>query len=79
MNRFGLRIGHDPYLDERTADPTVVCGGDGGSNVCGGAGDFLSWLTLATAYRDAEYAEFLQREGANVDQFLVRPAIPLEG
>ncbi|HTJ39240.1 MAG TPA: hypothetical protein VL738_38940 [Dactylosporangium sp.] len=76
-NLFGLVIGQDPYRDERTADPTVVCGGDGGSMVCGGAGEFVSWLTIATAYRNAEYAEFIQQESEYLDQMLIRPAIPL--
>lgn len=76
-NLFGLHIAQDPYRDERTADPKVVCGGDGGGMVCGGSGEFLSWLTIATAYRDAEYAEFIEQEGDDVDQMLVRPAIPL--
>jgi hypothetical protein len=54
----------------------VVCGGDGGSVVCGGAGSFLSWLTIATAYRDTHYAA----EVANDDSFAtmrLRSAIPL--
>ncbi|MGN9811403.1 hypothetical protein ACTMSW_18850 [Micromonospora sp. BQ11] len=55
-NLFGLHIGQDPYQEERTAERGVVCGGDGGSAVCGGAGDFLAWLTIATAFRDAHYA-----------------------
>ncbi|MBV1855850.1 formylglycine-generating enzyme family protein [Catellatospora tritici] len=74
---FGLAIGQDPYRDERTADPAVICGGDGGSMVCGGSGDFVSWLTIATAYRDADYAQFVQDEAEDVDQMLVRPVIPL--
>ena len=78
LNLFGLDIGQDPYRDERTADPTVICGGDGGCMVCGGSGEFVSWLSIATAYRDADYAEFVQQEGADLDQMLVRPAIPLD-
>ncbi|GAA2363139.1 hypothetical protein [Dactylosporangium salmoneum] len=76
-NLFGLLIGQDPYRDERTADPAVVCGGDGGGMVCGGAGEFVSWLTVATAYRDPDHAEFIQREGEHLDQMLIRPAIPV--
>jgi hypothetical protein len=34
-NAFGLNIAQDPYDPEWTADPSVVCGGDGGSMVCG--------------------------------------------
>jgi hypothetical protein len=76
-NLFGLAIGQDPYRDERTADPAVICGGDGGSMVCGGSGEFVSWLTVATAYRDADYAQFVQDEAEDLDQMLVRPAIAL--
>jgi hypothetical protein len=75
-NLFGLHIGQDPYCEERTATRDVVCGGDGGSVVCGGAGSFLSWLTIATAYRDPRYAA----EVANDDSFAtmrLRPAIQL--
>jgi hypothetical protein len=76
-NLFGLHIGQDPYCEERTAIRDVVCGGDGGSVVCGGAGSFLSWLTIATAYRNPHYAAEL----ANDDSFAtmrLRPAIPLD-
>ncbi|GAA0552727.1 hypothetical protein GCM10010172_38970 [Paractinoplanes ferrugineus] len=76
-NLFGLHIGQDPYREERTAIRDVVCGGDGGSVVCGGAGSFLSWLTVATAYRDSHYAA----EVANDDSFAtmrLRPAIQLD-
>ncbi|MFI7547410.1 hypothetical protein [Actinoplanes sp. NPDC049599] len=75
-NLFGLSIGQDPYREERTSVRDVVCGGDGGSVVCGGAGSFLSWLTIATAYRDLHYAA----EVASDDSFgtmRLRPAIPL--
>jgi hypothetical protein len=41
--------------------------------------EFVSWLTIATAYRDADYAEFVQQEADHIDQMLVRPAIPLAG
>jgi hypothetical protein len=60
-NAFGLEIGQNPYRAERTADAQVICGGDGGDAACGGSGWFVSWLTLATSYRNAE------REGAGVD------------
>jgi hypothetical protein len=75
-NLFGLIIGHDPYRDERTSDPDVICGGDGGSMVCGGSGEFVEWLTIATAYRDADYVEFMREHGDNLPM-LVRPAIAL--
>ncbi|GAB3906674.1 hypothetical protein GCM10029964_103740 [Kibdelosporangium lantanae] len=63
-NRFGLRIGQDPYHDERTSDPGVICGGDGGGMVCGGAGYFLGWLTLATSFRDQHYANWVAENPA---------------
>jgi hypothetical protein len=55
----------------------TVCGGDGGATVCGDGGEFISWLTIATAYRNAEYAEFLEQESEYIDEMLIRPAIPL--
>jgi hypothetical protein len=76
-NAFGLEIGQDPYRDERTADPDVVCGGDGGTLVHHGAHGFAAWLTLATAYRDARYSAWIAREAQDVGQMLVRPAIEL--
>ena len=71
-NVFGLDIAQDPYRAERTADPSVVCGGDGGGMICGGAGAFVSWLTIATAYRDPSAATL----DSNARMYL-RPAIPL--
>lgn len=76
-NAFGLEIGQDPYRDEWTADPGVVCGGDGGGMVCGGHGEFVSWLTIATAFRDTDYAAWRQQDADLVGQMFVRPAIPL--
>ncbi|WP_127507656.1 hypothetical protein [Actinoplanes solisilvae] len=75
-NLFGLTIGQDPYCPERTAIRDVVCGGDGGSLVCGGAGSYLSWLTIATAYRDTHYAAAVANDDS-FDTMRVRPAIPL--
>ncbi|MFC5751504.1 hypothetical protein [Actinomadura rugatobispora] len=72
-NAFGLNIGQRSTLREATADPAVLCGGDGGSAVCGGSGFFLGWLPLATSYRDGA-------EGPTANEardVLVRPAIPL--
>jgi hypothetical protein len=54
-----------------------VCGGDGGGVVCGGAGFFLGWLTIATAYRDLGFGEWLNSEHGYVDEVLVRPVIDL--
>ncbi len=41
-NAFGLRIAENPYLQEITAAPNLVRGGDGGAAMCGGAGIFLA-------------------------------------
>jgi hypothetical protein len=77
LNAFGLNIAQNPLRDERTADPTVICGGDGGSAIRGGSGFFLGWLTLATAYRDRDYVTWVAENPDEIDQLLVRPVIPL--
>lgn len=53
-NAFGLTIASDPYQYELTAMPGTTRGGDGGHYACGGAGFFVSWLVLATAYFERE-------------------------
>ncbi|GAA1070088.1 hypothetical protein [Kitasatospora arboriphila] len=75
-NAFGLHIARDPYRPEVTADPGVMCGGDGGSATCGGYGSFLAWLPLATAYRDPELAELLD-DGGWCDDLFGRPVVAL--
>ncbi|MFC7533838.1 hypothetical protein [Actinoplanes sp. GCM10030250] len=75
-NLFGLVIGDDPYNSEFTTDPEVLCGGDGGSALCGGSGDFLSWLSLATAFREPELAETVA-EGELTVETPVRPVVPV--
>jgi hypothetical protein len=54
-NAFGLQMASDPYKYELLAEPGIFRGGDGGATICGGAGFFAGWLTLATAYFE-EYA-----------------------
>ncbi len=49
-NNFGVAIASDPYKYELVAEPELTRGGDGGGMVCGGAGFFAGWITLATAY-----------------------------
>ncbi|MEU6074098.1 hypothetical protein [Micromonospora sp. NPDC047074] len=71
-NLFGLVIGDDPYRAESTTDPAVLCGGDGGEAMCGGYGSFLSWLTLATAYRNPDLAEAVH-DGGLAGETPVRP------
>lgn len=75
-NLFGLVIADDPYASEFTTDPEVFCGGDGGAALCGGYGDFLSWLTLATAYREPTMAETVV-DGGLVEETPVRPVIEI--
>jgi hypothetical protein len=57
--------------------PTIVCGGDGGAATSGGSGFFLGWLTLATAYRDKGFGEWLAADGRGRDKILTRPVIEL--
>ncbi|MFY1691723.1 hypothetical protein [Plantactinospora sp. WMMB782] len=75
-NLFGLVIGDDPYRAEFTTEPAVLCGGDGGTAICGGYGAFLSWLTLATAYRDAYLAEAVH-DGDLAGETPVRPVLEI--
>jgi formylglycine-generating enzyme required for sulfatase activity len=77
VNLWGLKIGQDPYNHEMTSVPEIVCGGDGGTIVCGGNGYFLGWLTLATAYRDAWFGSWLLSDEGYLDEILVRPVISL--
>lgn len=56
-NAFGLRIAENPYFREVTAARNVTRGGDGGVTICGGAGFFLGWLPLASAYCDPNACE----------------------
>jgi hypothetical protein len=51
-NAFGLNIAQNPYDWEFVSEPSLLRGGDGGSMSSGGAGIFVSWLTLASAYID---------------------------
>jgi hypothetical protein len=77
LNLWGLAIGQDPYMHEWTAERTVVCGGDGGEITHHGAGEFLGWVTLATAYRNLAFGEWLNSEDGFVDDLLVRPILDL--
>lgn len=76
-NLFGLQIGQNPYNDEWTAEPAVVRGGDGGRMEHSWISGFPDWLTLATAYRDPNYEQWLRTESHWLDRILVRPAIPV--
>lgn len=76
-NLWGLAIGQDPYKHEWTTEPTIVCGGDGGTSTCGGDGFFVAWTAIATAYRNIEFGQWLNSEDGYVDELLVRPVIDL--
>jgi len=49
-NVIGVSIASNPYHYELVEEIGVTRGGDGGCTICGGAGFFAGWLTLATAY-----------------------------
>ncbi|MFF6873495.1 hypothetical protein [Streptomyces sp. NPDC012450] len=76
---FGPRIAHDTYDMELTSDPTAVHGGDGGESVCGGYGNLLAWLPLATAHRNPVTAEFVYGPDGEdlVEDASVRPVLTL--
>lgn len=76
-NAFGLEIGQDPFCAERTADPDVVCGGDGGTLIHGGSGPFLAWLGIATSFRERGYGTWLVENEDVVEEQFVRAAIPV--
>jgi len=60
-NGFGLAIASNPYEWELCDEPGVLRGGDGGSMICGGAGFFVGWLPLASAYCDPAGAEWREQ------------------
>ncbi|WP_328653467.1 hypothetical protein OG598_06250 [Micromonospora sp. NBC_00330] len=76
-NLWGLAIGQDPYKHEATTERTIVCGGDGGGTTCGGSGFFLGWLTLATAYRDQDFGQWLASDDGYAEEILTRPVLEL--
>jgi hypothetical protein len=57
-NAFGLLIASNPYHGELAMEPGIWRGGDGGTMICGGAGFFLGWLTLATAYFESHASHY---------------------
>jgi hypothetical protein len=78
QNLFGLRIAHDPYKLDLVSDGPGALGGDGGCNICGGAGFFLGWLPLATAYANPDCAVTSTTEENIADEHhRVRRVIPL--
>ena len=78
-NLFGLRIAYNPYEMDLVSDGPRALGGDGGCNICGGAGFFLGWLPLATAYRNPDCGVRSATEQNIADTYhRVRRVIPLE-
>ena len=51
-NAFGLTFASDPYLAEYCQTFGILCGGDGGTALHSGAGTFMEWLPLASAYQE---------------------------
>jgi len=77
-NVFGLSIATNPYELELVSDGPRALGGDGGCNICGGAGFFLGWLPLATAFRDP-YGEPIKPDQNIADNYhRVRRAISID-
>ncbi|SEO91485.1 formylglycine-generating enzyme family protein [Actinacidiphila rubida] len=79
LSALGLHIAYDTYRAELTSDVTAIHGGDGGESVCGGYGNVLAWLPLATANRNPAMAEFVYGpEGQDLcEDFSTRPVLPL--
>jgi hypothetical protein len=77
-NAFGLRFPKDTFKWEFTSEPGVLRGGDGGGLDCGGAGCFVAWLTLASAYVDpsARHWEGKAVPGAHVRRVVTIPVPP---
>jgi Sulfatase-modifying factor enzyme 1 len=76
-NAFGIRIASNPYRNERVAEPGMSRGGDGGCVICGGAGFFVGWLTLATAYYEKDFCESDPNEPIQVGYAIARRVVPL--
>jgi hypothetical protein len=76
-NAFGLFIASNPYKSELVAEPGITRGGDGGCTICGGAGFFVGWLTLATAYFEKEACRHDPDEPIEMDFMIGRRVLPL--
>jgi hypothetical protein len=74
---FGAIIAADSYRFELVAEPGVSRGGDGGSIACGGAGFFLGWLNLATAYFEEHSCRHDPAEPIHVGYTVGRRVLPL--
>ncbi len=76
-NAFGIVIASDPYKMELVAEPNMTRGGDGGSLICGGAGFFIGWLTLATAYFEDHACRRNSKEPVDPEYTIGRRVLPL--
>jgi formylglycine-generating enzyme required for sulfatase activity len=76
-NALGIHIASNPYKYELVAEPNITRGGDGGSTVCGGAGFFVGWLTLATAYFEKHVCKRKPKEPVDSDYTVGRRVLPL--
>lgn len=75
-NFFGLSIAYDPYMQEVVeADTLTTCGGDGGCNICGGAGPLVGFLPCSP-HRTPEVQE---DDMLDIDFDFCRPIIRVEG
>lgn len=59
-NAYGLDIACDTYRPDILDVPGIARGGDGGGMVCGAAGHFVAWLTLACAWCDPDLSAYAQ-------------------
>jgi len=78
LNLFGLKIANNPYQSDLVADGPRALGGDGGCNICGGAGFFLGWLPLATAFRNPYETRIELHQNVADDYHRLRRAISID-
>jgi len=74
---WGVYIASNPYHCELLAESNLTRGGDGGQLICGGVGFFLGWLTLATAYCEADTCERHPEEPVDSGYTIGRRVLPL--
>jgi hypothetical protein len=76
-NAFGLHIAYNPYHMELVAEVGTTRGGDGGNLICGGAGFFVGWLTLGTAYFEREACKHGPKETLMEGYYIGRRVLEL--
>lgn len=76
-NAMGLKIASSPYQVELLDDPSRLRGGDGGSMICGGAGFFVGWLPLATAFNQGDFCRRNPEDSLFVGNTRARRVLPL--